>query len=243
MNLLIDLGNSRLKWAAATPDAWQVHNVPARDPSTVIDQNWRELPPPNKTVIASVADRERLDSLTQWIEQHWSLTPHVLKSQSEQLGVKNCYFEPGQLGADRWAALIAARHMISSSACVVDCGTAVTVDTLSPAGEFLGGVIFPGLGLLRASLIQATAGLRSETGDERQCPARSTADGIASGTLFGLAGAIDRVLEEVQRSLDLPLSILITGGDAPVLAPRLKASVTEIPDLVLRGLARVAESL
>lgn len=243
MNLLIDLGNSRLKWAMGAPDAWQVRNLPARDPGAIVDQNWRELPPPDKVVIASVTDRERLDSLTQWIERHWSLTPHVLKSQSEQLGVENCYHDPVRLGADRWAALIAARHMGPSSTCVVDCGTAVTVDTLSSAGKFLGGVIFPGLGPLRASLVQATAGLKNETGDDRDCLARSTADGIAAGTLFGLAGAIDRLLAEVQLSLDPPLSILITGGDTPTLVPRLKAKVTEVPDLVLRGLARVAESL
>ena len=81
----------------------------------------------------------------------WSVTAHIVRPQAQQLGVKNLYRKPEQLGADRWAALIGARGLTGSAACVVDAGTAVTVEALSAKGEFLGGAIFPGLHLLRLS--------------------------------------------------------------------------------------------
>ena len=165
------------------------------------------------------------------------------RSRTDQLGVKNSYREPGQLGADRWAALLAARGLTSMAACVVDCGTAVTVDALSANGEFLGGMIFPGLQLLRRSLMQGTQGVKVSEGNVMDCLARSTADGVAAGTLFGLAGAVDRLIAEYRQTLGEAMQVFLTGGDAPVLASRLQTATTPVPDLVLKGLARIAETL
>ena len=240
MNLLVDLGNSRIKWATSTPDHWHVGLTPAHDISTALDMNWPDLPVPAKIVIASVADRKQRDALTQWIERRWSLTPQLLESRRQQLGVKNLYRDPAELGADRWAALIGARELTQTAACVVDCGTAITVDALSSDGEFRGGVILPGLALMRRSLTQGTSGIVAASGDDSRCLSLSTADGVAAGTLFGLAGAIDRLIEEQRRSMGPELSVFVTGGDAPIIAAKLKSAFAEVPDLVLRGLARVA---
>jgi type III pantothenate kinase len=126
---------------------------------------------------------------------------------------------------------------------VVDCGTAVTVDALSADGEFLGGAVFPGLRLLRDSLVQGTAGIPATEGDATDCLARSTADGVAAGTLFGLAGAVERLIDEYRRTLGETTRVFLTGGDAPALAARLRAAHTPVPDLVLKGLARIADTL
>jgi type III pantothenate kinase len=158
------------------------------------------------------------------------------------LGVTNRYHEPATLGADRWAALIAARQQSQAAQCVVDCGTAMTVDALSAAGEFLGGVILPGISMARAALLANTQGIRVAEGDEGSCLARATGDGVAAGSVFGLAGAIERIVAEQRRALGADARVLVTGGDAPRLLPLLRGSVTHEPELVLKGLKLIAEA-
>ncbi|MBI3779051.1 MAG: type III pantothenate kinase [Gammaproteobacteria bacterium] len=244
MNLLIDLGNSRLKWAQQAPGLWRTAVVALDDAMpSLLDRTWRDLETPRKVVMCSVANPTRRQVIEQWVQARWSLAPQIIRTQAEQLGVKNLYRQPEQLGTDRWVALIGARGLTSGAACVVDCGTAVTVDALSAQGEFLGGVVFPGLRLLRESLVRGTAGISAATGNAADCLARSTADGVAAGTLHGLAGAVERLIEEYRRALGEKMQVLLTGGDAPELAALLRVPHTPVPDLVLKGLARIAESL
>lgn len=245
MRLLIDLGNTRLKWAQQTAGDWRTDAavLAGHDVVPLLEKVWRAMPAPEQIVISSVSSPETLQAVTHWVKRSWSITPHVLRAQTEQLGVKSRYIDPATLGVDRWAALIAVRGLTLSPACIVDCGTAVTVDALSADGEFLGGVIFPGLHLLRSSLTRGTHGIKVAEGNEAECPARSTADGVAAGALFGLVGALEHLIQEYRKTLGEGMQIFLTGGDAPRLAPRLKEAVTQTPDLVLRGLARVADSL
>jgi type III pantothenate kinase len=243
--LLIDLGNTRLKWAQQTDGDWHTDAavLAGYDVVSLLDKAWRVLPAPEQIVISSVSSPETLKTVTRWIERNWSIAPHILHAQAEQLGVKSRYTDPTTLGVDRWAALIAVRGLTSSPACIIDCGTAVTVDALSADGEFLGGVIFPGLHLLRSSLTRGTQGIKVADGNEAECLARSTADGVAAGALFGLVGALENLIQEYRKTLGEGMQVFLTGGDAPRLAPRLKEAVTQTPDLVLKGLARVADSL
>lgn len=245
VNLLIDLGNSRLKWAQHDAGRWHADAalLEAEDMAPLLDRVWGGMTAPRQVVVSSVSDPRRLQTLEQWVRARWSLSPRIIRSGAEQLGVKNRYREPEQLGADRWAALIGARGLASSAACVVDCGTAMTVDALSAQGEFLGGAIFPGLRLLRGSLVQGTGGIKVADGSDTDCFARSTADGVAAGTLFGLVGAVERLIHEYRRTLGETMQVLLTGGDAPLLASRLSVAFTPVPDLVLRGLARIADTL
>jgi type III pantothenate kinase len=246
LNLLVDLGNSRLKWTQHGNGLWRMEAVLLGDNepiASILSRIWRQTAVPLKVVVCSVCAPQRLQELDKWVRERWSVIPHVVRSRADQLGVKNSYREPGQLGADRWAALLAARGLTSMAACVVDCGTAVTVDALSANGEFLGGMIFPGLHLLRRSLMQGTQGVKVSEGNVMDCLARSTADGVAAGTLFGLAGAVDRLIAEYRQTLGEAMQVFLTGGDASSLASRLQTATTPVPDLVLKGLARIAETL
>lgn len=244
MDLLVDLGNSRMKWALSAPEVWRAGAVPLDHfTGSLLDATWGKIEKPSRAVVCSVSAPERLTQLKQWMQRRWSVVPHVVHSQKEQLGVKNYYRQPELLGADRWVALIGARGLTERAACVVDAGTAVTVDALSAAGEFRGGVIFPGLGLLRDSLAQGTEAISALTGNANDCLARSTADGVAAGTLFGLAGAVERVIEEQRRIVGPSLEVFLTGGDAPVLGEHLRVALTPVPELVLQGLARIANHL
>jgi type III pantothenate kinase len=245
MNLLVDVGNSRLKWARAGTELWETAAAPLGDEveDSVLDRLWLAMPAPQRVVVASVNEDWTSRVLDSWLRERWSLRAHVVRPQRELLGVRNHYRDPATLGADRWVALIAAHHLTAGPVCVIDCGTAVTIDALSADGDFLGGVILPGLHLLRASLVQGTKSIRTGDGDATTCLARSTADAVAAGTLFGLAGAVERVLAEHRQALGSEMSTLITGAEAGVVLPRLRAGgpIAEIPDLVLRGLAMIAE--
>ena len=245
MNLLVDLGNTRLKWALSSNDQWQHSGdlMPNDNMVSLLDNAWSALKPPTKSVIASVTGTESLQEVKRWMAAHWSLKPYVLMAGKEMLGVRNHYRQPEKLGSDRWAALIAAHHVLSAHVAVVDCGTAVTVDALSANGDYLGGMIFPGIRLLRESLVTGTQGINVTVGSDKTCLAHSTADGIAAGTLYGLSGAIERVLREFKTQLGAPMQVLVTGGDARLIIPHLDYPVTEIPDLVLQGLALIAEKL
>lgn len=246
MNLLVDLGNSRLKWVQQTTGQWHAEAVLLDSEENIeilFDTVWGKIAEPRRVVVCSVSNPERIAALGQWTLSRWSVPAHIVRPQAEQLGVKNLYRRPDQLGADRWAALIGARGLTSTAACLVDAGTALTVDAMSAKGDFLGGAIFPGLKLLRESLARGTVAITAEAGEASDCLGRSTEDGVAAGTLFGLAGAVERLVEEYRRTLGESMKIFLTGGDAPWLSPRLRFSSTPSPDLVLKGLARIADTL
>jgi type III pantothenate kinase len=241
MNLVLDLGNSRLKWARADPEL-QPGGAFAygEDFAHSLDAGLGALARPARVLAVSVAGGARNEALAAWVARRWSLTLQWVTAQSSQLGVTNTYKEPARLGADRWAALIAARARLNGAACVVDCGSAVTLDALDAAGVFRGGAILPGLGLMRGALLAGTHGVRATEGDAGSCLAQATADGVAAGTLYGLAGAIDRILDEQAAALGVNPTVLITGGDGATLQPRLRHAAQIVPDLVLEGVARIA---
>ncbi len=245
MNLLVDLGNTRIKWVLSGPDEWRpdARLLEGHSTETLLDEVWLGLASPSKIVVASVASAETLQGLERWVADHWSSRVYVVRPQAELLGVKNGYHRPETLGADRWAALIAARRLVSGAVCIVDCGTALTIDALASDGRFLGGVIFPGLRVLRTSLVQATSGIPETSGCGADCVARSTEDAVAAGTRFGLAGATERIVNEYRDRLGPGMKVLLTGNDASVVLSKLVQPTEEIPDLVLKGLAIIAEEV
>jgi type III pantothenate kinase len=242
MNLLVDLGNSRLKWARAAPGQWATGTVlhAQQDLAALLDGAWAELEKPKRILMASVAADTTRDALAEWCRCRWALEPLVIRAQQEQLGVKHCYARPETFGADRWAALIAVRGLTQANACIVDCGTAVTVDALAASGEFRGGAIFPGLRLLRESLLRGTGGIHGVEGKVDTALGCSTPDAVAGGTQHGLIGAVALLVAEQIAALGGEAEVFLTGGDAPLVRGHLKPPVREVPDLVLKGLARIA---
>jgi type III pantothenate kinase len=243
VKLFVDCGNSRIKWAVSDP-AWRtgafVHR--AADMPTLLDEHWSALPRPARVVLSCVTDGGRRTALAGWIERRWARSAEFIEARAAACGVRNGYREPTRLGPDRWAALIGARAMTTEPVCVVDCGTAVTADAMNSAGEFLGGVIFPGLTLLRTSLAGGTAAVGAGDGDASTCQARSTADAVAAGVLHGCAGAIARFVEVHGKALGARMQVIVSGGDAATLMPLLPEGATAVPDLVLHGLQRLADT-
>jgi type III pantothenate kinase len=159
-----------------------------------------------------------------------------IRPQAEGFGVRNLYLEPGSLGADRWAALVGARALHGRAALVVTSGTATTADLLDGEGVFQGGVILPGLDLMRMSLARDTAQLPYADGGFQRLP-RRTADAIATGCLHAQLGAIERMFRLVSG--EEGALCLLNGGAAASLAPLLECPLRVVDNLVLEGLARI----
>ena len=153
-------------------------------------------------------------------------------------GIDVAVERPEAVGVDRLLAAAAAFRLVGGPVIVVDAGTALTVDLVSTAGCFMGGTIAPGLKAMANALAIETS-LVPEV--ELEAPAsavgRDTQECIRAGVVFGAAGAVDRVVEELIDTVDGAPRVLLTGGDAPFLSPYLKSTHLSEPDLVLRGLA------
>lgn len=245
MILVLDCGNSRLKWGLAGPQGWVSHgNVANQEIGTLALRGWQNLPRPARVVgvnVAGEATRVRVEAQL----VRWRTAPEWLIASEQAGGVYNRYARPSQLGPDRWAALIAARQRVAGelfpvSCVVVNAGTAVTVDALDSTGVFRGGIILPGLNLMLHVLASNTAALRTPPGRFHDFPI-NTADALASGALQAVCGAIEQMRRHLDEDGPLPKAYL-SGGAAADVAPHLTAPVEVVDNLVLEGVLALAES-
>ncbi len=239
--LAVDAGNSRVKWAlhangAFTEQGWVATNEPQR-----LDAAWKSLAAPDAVVIANVAGHTVGTYLT-FACRRWRQSPIWVKGQAQQCGVSNAYDNPEQLGPDRWAALIGA-HVTAPGNCVVVCtGTATTIDALTGNGAFLGGMILPGLDMMHSALASKTARLGSQQGQVVSFP-RSTPDAITTGAARATCGAIQHMLGEMQQAGYDDVSVVATGGAAPLVASACRFPISMNDILVLQGLVRMGEEI
>lgn len=239
MKLVVDVGNSRIKWASFDDKLWAESQSVAMqgDIEFLLDYHWGALFPPKAILVSNVAGKETQRGLQAWMRKNWGVDPVFFRSTPIYKGITNEYARPEQLGCDRWAALIGARSLlVHGSLCVVDCGTAITVDALTTDDRFIGGIIFPGIDLIQQSLLEGTSDIIENRAEFKHILGTTTAEGVSGGSFVGVAGAIDRFLHEMCAILDNP-KLFITGGDAPLLLPLLTRSLQYEPDLVLLGLA------
>lgn len=245
-SLLIDLGNTRLKWAVYDGHL-PLHSAAIthrdQDLAALLATAWATLPRPGRVLLASVAAPAVTDALTQWLTQQWALTPRVLVSPAEGQGITNSYAEPARLGCDRWAAMVAAYHLAQDAVCVVDCGSAVTLDAVDAAGQHLGGLILPGLQAMQTALSRGTALPAVEF--TRPAPGllgTSTRDAIVNGISHAIGALVQQVVTELAGPSGVAPQCYLTGGDAEVIAPLLSIPHQMLPDLVLQGLAVIADA-
>lgn len=232
--LLIDAGNSRIKWGLFAGNAWRQQDwTPTAAPRMAAQ--WSAMTRPENVVVSNVAGIEAAQAIIAACEA-WQIAPRFIRAQAAQCGVTNGYAQPEQLGADRWAALIAARHEHPErDLVVVQAGTAVTVDILDASGHFRGGLIMPGIALMQQALAQRTAGLEYRPGRLAANP-DNTADAVFSGACNAIAGAIERS----ARRQDNRALCLLGGGDADILLPLLSTPAEKADNLVLDGVLCIA---
>lgn len=242
---LLDIGNSALKWAVLQQGVLTRHGrclYDLRELEAQLAAAWGGMDQPQAAFVVSVGSAKVGKIVTEWMESHWGIAPHFVVSSAECLGIRNAYIEPERLGADRWVGMIAAYHKVQAPVCVVDCGTAITIDAISAKGEHLGGIIVPGLQMMRESLLKGTQGihLRKHPSAQVSLLARDTEGGVDGGTLYAVVAVIDRVLSDVTETLGKNVKYIITGGDASQILPLLAHDFIHESDLVLQGLAQIA---
>ncbi|QWF69642.1 type III pantothenate kinase [Methylomonas paludis] len=240
MNLLIDIGNSRLKWANEQAGCGlSVTVVDYRQTGYLADlrEIWRSLTVPEHLLVASVAESAVTAEVLDLANSLWPHTPTELPLAAAQaFGVTNAYQNPEKLGIDRWLALLAAHHYYPGSCCIVDCGTALTIDLINADGLHLGGLICPGLMVMKKALLANTAALEFERVAPQLMLADTTAAAIDNGVLAAGAGCIEAIVSRLEPTDH----ILLCGGDASLLAGQLNLNVQIDADLVFKGLSIVA---
>jgi type III pantothenate kinase len=242
VNLLLDIGNTRVKWALLKRDRLCQHGAAVHAGWTLAD--WRRLLRSTaglqSVFAASVAGPASVQALAAAADE-LGIGLRFIESQPRAAGVINAYAEPRQLGVDRWLAVIAAYHLTGQLCGVVDVGTAATVDAVRGDGRHLGGFIVPGPALMASSLMTGTSDLAERFLEDLpsggQLLADNTRDAIERGSTLAVAALVDRVVADLENTEGNGAKLLLTGGGAEQIRPQLRTTAQVVPDLVLQGIA------
>ena len=240
--LLVDIGNTRVKWAlerqgmlASTSSA--VHRGRLVDealrPLQRLDSNVEQA------IVSNVGGTVVAEALEVLVQQRFGIVPEFVAVRREAFGLRIAYAHIERLGVDRWLGMLGARAAHAGVLLVVGVGTAMTADAIDSGGIHLGGLIVPGIAAMKASLLAETAGIRDGGDAHRGAPeifADDTGAGVNGGVAHALAALVDRAAMELRRRTGGALTLVLTGGDAERIQPLIEASATIEPDLVLRGL-------
>ena len=247
MILLIDIGNSRVKWACLRDgklDSPEVVSHKNLNRNKLLEQVLQVKERPDHVYIANVAGKDIGEAIAAAVMNKWEVSPGFARVEAECAGVINAYHDITQLGVDRWLAVVAAWKRYQSPAFIVSCGTAVTIDGIAGDGRHLGGLIVPGLDMMQNVLVRETNGINAEAGGEFKLEfGRSTAECINYGSVRAIVSLIDHVAAEMYGQYGKALSRVITGGYAGQVNGLLAGKFEHDPHLVLHGLAIAAEKM
>ena len=246
--LLVDMGNTRIKWArfdgerltglrAAAHAGWRAADYARR--------LFSARSAPDSVLVASVAGA-RLERRLAAAAQRAGVAARFVTVPRRAAGVTVGYLEPWRLGVDRFVAAVGTRHLFNGiAACVVGVGTAMTIDLLGADGVHRGGVIIPAPALMVETLLRSTHGIRRRArGGSRGGSGlfgRSTRAAIVQGSRYAAAAIIDRAVEEARSLIGRKPLVVVTGGQADAVRPLLRSRSVAVPDLVLTGLAALAQ--
>ncbi|MFK8067457.1 MAG: type III pantothenate kinase [Gammaproteobacteria bacterium] len=242
--LLVDIGNSRIKWSVAENGVLSEQSVcvwPGKGFEQILDDNWNKLDQICAIKISNVAGKKIGKTICKWCKRNWQITPTFAKVCERDCGVKNSYSNPEKLGIDRWLAMLAGWNIVKSNVCIIDCGSAITIDVVDSSGTHKGGVIAPGLALSERALTDHTHALSVQKNDEITLLASDTEAAINSGCYHQLIGGVEYLLTKIMQQFGSDIECIFTGGDAEMVIKGVDLSVPGIklrhePTLVLQGL-------
>jgi type III pantothenate kinase len=249
MKLLLDIGNTRIKWAyAGQDDAAQLQDAgdflhrDVADPGRFVEQ----LPyAPAGAAAVNVGGTELGGMIAERLAASFGCKLELITTSAAFGEVSNGYVSPEQLGADRWAAVVAARARCRQACCIVDAGSATTIDLLAATGRHLGGLILPGLRLMQSALRADTSDIdrfasRGKPLADEEWIGRDTASAISRGSVFATIQTIKGAVREFPETDVEPL-LIVTGGEAPLLMRELPESAQHCPLLVLEGVRLLSQ--
>ncbi|MBF0472010.1 MAG: type III pantothenate kinase [Gammaproteobacteria bacterium] len=247
MRLLLDCGNSLVKWqlrrqGAVVAQGQLLYGEEALQREVT---DWEFTP--KSIFVAAVVDEVRLSPLLTMLEQRWSLAVTRLTTTARFGQLTNGYLRPETLGVDRWLALIGGAEGVPPPLMVADLGSAITVDAVDAQWQHHAGVILPGLKSLAATLAAVTPLQQVSVAD---LPPRgvetailSTEMAISQGQIFAIVGAIEQSYHSFSRRFASPPQIVLTGGDSGLLSPHLALPHSCRSDLIFCGMDRVATAI
>ena len=247
--LLMDIGNTRLKWGlldgGAISRTGHITHKNIHDRGiTALTSN---LPRKVDTAFASnVAGTTFATRLTGVLGAHCGCDVHFASTDRKAFGVTNSYRQPRRMGVDRWVAMIGAWSELQTSCLIVDVGTAVTIDVLDHKGQHLGGQIVPGVRLMAKALTAETSDIPTigrrvpNAAADLEMFADNTAAAVRHGAWAAVAGAVERAIKTLRSNSYKP-TVVLTGGDASRMLTALGDDALHRPHLVLQGLAHMLE--
>jgi len=241
MILEIDAGNTALKWRVLGVNSRVVDrgSFPFDDEQALSGIADR-FPGINASRLSCVAKAQVREKLSEQILTRWGVAVAVAQTKRCFEGLTVVYDDPQRLGVDRWLAMLAAKKEVDGAVCVIDCGSAVTVDMVASDGRHAGGYIVPGLAMQKKTLLSNTGQIRIETevADRADAWGCSTEQAVSFGVVRMVVSFIDAIVDQL-RTEDVGLALFLTGGDAEALLPLVKYRdlFCYRPELVLDGLA------
>ena len=227
--LLIDVGNTAIKWRLANAEVLLDAGDSVSDVSSLCEaveaERWGVAG--LASVAGDAADAELIAALT----ASGARAVHCATAQSTCLGLVSSYAEPERMGVDRWLAMLAAHAHTEGASCVIDAGTAVTVDLVSAGGVHEGGYILPGADLMRRALSNETDRIHvNALAAPAIVPGNNTQACVTAGSWRAVMGAVESTMAACPGHRPL-----LTGGSASTLRD-FGLVATYNPDLVMEGL-------
>ena len=249
--ILIDAGNTYLKVAHIIDSKYVDFNYDILNYENLFDDLLLKLKnySPSKVIVCNVNKPGIYSIISDVVLKLWHIQAILVSVEQDKYGISTCYTNPNLLGSDRWVAMIAARSEFKKTLCVIDCGTAVTIDVVTDLGVHIGGLISPGLNTSRKSLGLNTNNLPSvdnvdkNNNNESSFLAINTEDAILGGTLYQLSAYIERIVSEIKEEFGEDLVCVITGGDADKVQALTYHYFHHRETLVLDGLRILAKAI
>mgnify|MGYP001824650365 CR=1 FL=1 len=238
MNLIIDVGNSRVKLAVYSDKGLICKKIVSVE-NLINSSNslLSQYPSIDAAIVSSVGKIKPKE--LKWLQKKLEV---IILSHKTKIPFKNKYSTPTTLGVDRMALVSASVEKYpDKNVLIIDAGTCITYDFITSDNIYLGGAISPGIRTRYRSLNNLTSNLPLlETKTPRNIIGRSTAGSIHSGIIFGIEKEIDGVIEEYQKNYR-DLTVILTGGDVKLLSKRLKSSIFANSNFLLEGLNYILE--
>lgn len=243
MKLFIDVGNSLLKWRVNEDAAkLQVYN---HGLVKALEGVRSQVGKVGSVYVSSVKSEEFNADLTSLVNDLWGVVPVLAKSHSRQAGVTCAYQQPERLGVDRWLAMLAAYAKAKTAVCVVDCGTATTIDVVSADGVHQGGFIIPGAKLMERGLLADTDKIifsDAERSARSMKWGESTAEAVINGIYFSQIAIIEKCIARCKEQFAM-IQTILCGGYGAEIHEDLSGDFIYVPDLVLDGLSIYSENM
>ncbi|ORU89838.1 MAG: hypothetical protein A6F71_02420 [Cycloclasticus sp. symbiont of Poecilosclerida sp. M] len=239
--LLIDRGNTRTKWQLHESNDMITRGVSANDESLESIFSGLTKQSLSGVYVASVVGESFEKELSQWAEKNNWPSPVFIRSEKQAFGVSNAYAKPTDLGVDRWLTLVAVHQSHTGLVCIVDCGTAFTIDFVNADGRHLGGFILPGINLMKSSLLNNTDNIKVAGEDEQVLLGTSTSQAVALAPAQALAAFAQKKMQQVESDTGAVAQIVLTGGESNLLEDLLGLDCHLEQDLVLKGLYLYAQ--